>query len=173
MKIKKFNLFFILCLFIEFGVYSQNININFTNGTNNIYNLQDVRKITFSNNIMNLSLWDGTLFSWDINSINYYNYFEEIMSVENMINKINDQQIVLFPNPVNTELNLTINAEIHDDVSILLHDIKGEMILEKKLQFESSELNQTKFDLNEIPPGIYICRIVNKYFSVSKKVIKY
>ena len=61
----------------------------------------------------------------------------------------------------------------YDDVSILLYDIKGEMILEKKLQFQSSELNQTKFDLNEIPPGIYICRIVNKYFSVSKKVIKY
>ena len=58
------------------SVNAQTIDFNYTDGTTSSYNLNDIRKITFDVDIMNLHLWDGTIYSWDVNTIGQYEYNE-------------------------------------------------------------------------------------------------
>jgi len=67
----KLFLFISLMLFTT-ELNAQSIHFNYTDGTNASYNLEDVRKITFDADVMNLHLWDGSVYSWNVSTIGYY-----------------------------------------------------------------------------------------------------
>ena len=69
----------VFLLFLLLGLASisskaQSIYFNYSNGTNAAYNLTDVRKITFVADEMNLQLFDGSVYSWNVSSIGHYQY---------------------------------------------------------------------------------------------------
>jgi hypothetical protein len=173
MKKNRLKLSVIILVFFKFGLYAQTININYTDGSHNTYNLLDIRKITFSNDSLNLKLWDGTLYSWNINNISYCKYDEVLLGIENLLNKVNEQQIVVFPNPFSNELQIKINLPYEDDLWIGIYDQQGEILLNKKICVQPSKDYQAAFNLSNLSAGNYVCRLIGQNCSISKKVIKY
>ena len=152
--------------------YAQNIHFNYTNGSSANYNLDDVRKITFDADVMNLYLWDGSIYSWNVSTIENYNYEESPSNIQELLNKANAWDFSVSPNPTNTFLNIHFNLPKADEVLIGLYDMNGKLIMEKNLGSKVAGEYQEQLDLTTIPQGTYICRTSGVQNIITKKVIK-
>ncbi|MBU3659610.1 MAG: T9SS type A sorting domain-containing protein [Flavobacteriales bacterium] len=153
--------------------HAQNIQFNYTNGSSVSYNLEDVRKITFDADVMNLFLWDGSVFSWNVNTIDNFNYEESYSNIQELLNNANAWNLNVCPNPTNSILNINFNLPKADEVLIGLYDIDGKPILEKDFGNKVAGEYQEILDLTNIPNGTYICRISGTRNIITKKVIKH
>ncbi len=70
-------------------------------------------------------------------------------------------QINVFPNPANTELNIDLNTTIKN-YSVILTDLTGKKII------ESANIN--KIDVSKIEKGIYILHVTGDNFNAHKTV---
>jgi hypothetical protein len=152
--------------------YAQSIHFNYTDGTNASYNLEDVRKITFDADVMNLHLLDGSVYAWNVSTIGHYEYDETSLNLNEWISAANAWEVQVYPNPTSTNLHLWFNLPKEDVVSITLYDIQGKLILEKKMGNKISGEHQETLDLKDLPQGTYVCRITGKQNSITKQVIK-
>jgi hypothetical protein len=164
--------FFFLVMLCSLGIQAQSIHFNFNNGTNASYNLADVRKITFSADVMNLHLQDGTIYSWNVSTIGHYEYDANSVNVEHLLDETNNWNLQLFPNPTSDEVQLKYNLPKEDKIQIALYDLQGKLILEKNLGSKNEGENLDNLDLRQIATGIYICRISGEKNSISKQIIK-
>jgi hypothetical protein len=152
--------------------YAQSIHFNYTDGTNASYNLEDVRKITFDADVMNLHLLDGSVYAWNVSTIGHYEYDETSLNLNEWISAANAWEVQVYPNPTSTNLHVRFNLPKEDEISIALYDLQGKMILEKKMGNKISGEHQETLDLKDLPQGTYVCRITGKQNSITKQVIK-
>jgi hypothetical protein len=152
--------------------YAQSIHFNYTDGTNASYNLEDVRKITFDADVMNLHLLDGSVYAWNVSTIGHYEYDETSLNLNEWISAANAWEVRVYPNPTSTNLHVRFNLPKEDEISIALYDLQGKMILEKKMGNKISGEHQETLDLKDLPQGTYVCRITGKQNSITKQVIK-
>jgi hypothetical protein len=161
-----------LALLFSAGLKAQSVHFNYTNGTGAAYNLQDVRKITFTADVMNLHLQDGTITSWNVSTIGYYDYNASLVNIEPILDEVNNWNLQLFPNPTKDEIQLKYNLSKEEKIQIALYDLTGKLILEKNLGTKNVGENQDNLDLRQLPAGTYICRISGERNSISKQIIK-
>jgi len=152
--------------------FAQSIYFNYTDGTEASYALADVRKITFDNDVMNLHFVDGSLYSWNVSTIGYYQYDESQVNVREWLNQANAWEVSVYPNPTDARLNLQFNVPVADVVSLSFHDAQGKLILEKKLGALPTGVHNEALDLGPLPQGIYVCRIAGRQYSVTKQIVK-
>lgn len=155
-------------LFFTIGLRAQSINFDYTDGTNTSYFLEDVQKITFNVNIMNLHLKDGSVYSWDINSIKQYNYNE----LQNWLNNLNALELVIFPNPSSSIIKVCYNLQNEEEISLALFDVNGKLILQKNLGKQNSGKHQQILDISNFQEGTYTCRLSGSKQSMIKTLIK-
>ena len=62
----------VLTLLFNIELRAQSVHFNYGNGTNASYNLSDLHKITFDADLMNMHLFDGSVFSWPIANVIYH-----------------------------------------------------------------------------------------------------
>lgn len=157
----------LLSLFIQIGI-SQSIYFNYTDGSQSSYELKDVHKITFDDDIMNLYLLDGTLYSWNVYDIDHYKYKEsEEVSVKDVLefgNKIN-----VFPNPVSDVVNVKYDLEV-EKLVISLYSISGKLLKQRNINDTQSGI--TNLNLSMLPSGYYVITISGDNFNITKKIIK-
>jgi hypothetical protein len=161
-----------LALLFSAGLEAQSIHFSYTNGTGAAYNLQDVRKITFTADLMNLHLQDGTITSWNVSTIGYYDYNAYSVNVEPILDEVNNWNLQLFPNPTKDEIQLKYNLSKDDKIQIALYELTGKLILEKNFGTKNAGENQDNLDLRQLAAGTYICRIRGERNSISKQIIK-
>ncbi len=161
-----------LALLFSVGLEAQSIHFNYTNGTNASYNLQDVRKITFTADVMNLHLQDGTIYSWNVSTIGHYQYDANSVNVEPVLDEVNNWNLQLYPNPTKDEVQLKYNLPKEDKINISLYDLTGKLVLEKNAGSKNAGENQDNLDLRQLAAGTYICRISGERNSISKQIIK-
>ena len=151
---------------------AKSIHFNYTNGTNSSYNLQDVRKITFDADVMNLHLLDGSVYAWNVSSIGYYEYDESSVNIEYWLNQANAWEVVVYPNPTNGLLNVQFTLPTEDKILVALYDVQGKLIMEKGLGNMATGEHKEMLDLTNLPNGTYVCRISGQHYSITKKVFK-
>ena len=161
-----------IAMLFTVGLRAQSIHFNYTDGTNASYNLEDVRKITFDADVMNLHLLDGSVYAWNVSTIGYYEHDESSLNVQEWLNNANAWEVVIFPNPTSTNLNVCYNLPKEDEITIALFDMQGKRILEKKMGNKISGEHQETLDLKDLPQGSYVCRITGKQNSITKQVVK-
>ena len=159
-------------IFLTAGLRAQSIHFNYSDGTNASYNLVDVRKVTFDADLMNLHLLDGTVFAWNVSTIGYYQYDESSLNVQDWLNNANKWEVLIFPNPTSTNLNVRYNLPKDDDITIALFDTQGKLILKKTIGKQLFGEQQQTLDVSHLPNGTYMCRIEGLHQSVTKTVIK-
>ena len=159
------------CLLLHFVtlVNAQTIDFSFNDGNTSSYNLDDVRKITFDSDIMNLHLLDGNIYSWNIGAIGHYEYNEGTVQLIELINKMN---VKMFPNPSADILNITYFISHRDKVSLDIYDSQGQLIIVKNIGPQSEGINQITIDVGDFKTGNYSCRLSVGNLSVVKKMIK-
>jgi hypothetical protein len=162
----------VIAMLFTVGLRAQSIHFNYTDGTNASYNLADVRKITFDADLMNLYLFDGSVYAWNVSTIGGYQYNESSLNVQEWLNSANAWEVVIFPNPTSTNLNLHYNLPKDDEITIALFNMQGKLILQKKVGKQVSGEQQQTLDVSNLPEGSYVCRIKGQHQTVTKTVIK-
>jgi hypothetical protein len=152
--------------------FAQSIHFNYTDGTNASYNLEDVRKITFDADVMNLHLLDGSTYAWNVSTIGHHEYDETSLNLNEWISAANAWEVSVYPNPTNTDLHVRFNLPKEDEISIALDDMQGKLILERNMGNKISGEHQETLDLKDLPQGTYVFRIAGKQNSITKQVNK-
>jgi hypothetical protein len=80
---------------------------------------------------MNLHLQDGTISSWNVSTIGYYDYNVNLVNVEPILDEVNNWNVQLFPNPIKDEIQLKYNLSKEEKIQIALYDLAGKLILVK------------------------------------------
>ncbi len=162
----------IIAQLFSLGLFAQSIYFNYIDGTNSAYILEDVRKITFESDLMNLHLLDGSIYSWNVSTIGYYEYNETPQNIEVLINKANTFDVVIFPNPTNGDLKIKYNLPTDNEIRIELYDLKGKLIFNKNIGKQMQGQQETILNLSQVPSGTYFCNIIGEKYSISKRIVK-
>ena len=153
--------------------FAQSIHFNYTDGTNASYNLEDVRKITFDIDVMNLHLLDGSVYAWNVSTIGYYQYDETSLNLQEWLNNANAREVTIFPNPTSSTLTVRFNLPLSDEVSIELYDIQEKLILTKSLGKKETGEHQEVLGLSNVSEGSYLCRLSGQKNTITKQLIKH
>ena len=153
-------------------VRSQSVYFNFNNGTQTSYNLEDVRKITFNADVMSLHLWGGTIYSWNVSTIEHYQYSENMIGVEEVLALANEIEVNVYPNPTKNILHIAYTIHQEDEIKVSLYSLDGRLVLYKVLGRQISGEHLHQFEIAEFPAGTYECILNGKNFSISKQIIK-
>ena len=78
-----------------------------------------------------------------------------------------NDQLNIFPNPASDLLNLRFHSEFAEPIEIMLFDIHGKLLVQKKSQ--SNQL--TQLSLDGFSEGLYLVRISTKDKIALKKLI--
>ncbi|MEI6488396.1 MAG: FISUMP domain-containing protein [Bacteroidota bacterium] len=79
-------------------------------------------------------------------------------------NLLNENIIEIFPNPTHNKINITIHKIEHFDVSI--YNLSGILVLQKSFSEKISTI-----DLDTLPKGMYIVKILGKNSNVVRKLL--
>lgn len=93
------------------------------------------------------------------------NSFEAVLSVEE--NELD--QLSIYPNPNTGEFNIQFNPRSGEDVSVVVHDIRGRSIYSKNYN-NISRFEET-VQLNNAQSGVYLLTITDGEQKVTKKII--
>lgn len=85
-----------------------------------------------------------------------------------------DKDIALkaYPNPVRTLLSIRFNSDLPVDVSLLVYDLSGKMLLQKNQNYQSDSDCEINISVNMLPTGIYLYSIKTGGQVQSGKFIK-
>lgn len=167
-KIKTIVLLAVILTSLE--VNAQNVYFSYSDGTNGAYSLNDVRRMTFSNNVLNLDLNDGTNYQWNINDIVSFRY-NEVTGIGEVIKGLNGLDVKLFPNPNSGSFQLAYKLPKQTNIEVSLYSTDGKLVKTLYKGQQSAGEQRINAALTEIPKGVYTCRIEADGFSVNKKMI--
>ena len=154
-------------------VSSQSLYFNFTNGTSSSYDLIDIEKITFDDDLMKLHLLDGSLFSWNVSSIGHYEYDENnVGNVDELLNEINSLNLNIYPNPVGDFLNLSYHLAKEDALYFEIYDHTGRLFTEKNVGPKTLGEHQEQIFIGYFPSGSYLLKVKGREWTITKKIIK-
>jgi photosystem II stability/assembly factor-like uncharacterized protein len=76
--------------------------------------------------------------------------------------------LLVFPNPASEILNYTIdNSSFLNDIYISVYDLQGKLIFSR-----TSNLSKSEIDINNLPKGIYLLKIIYNQHEIVKKFVK-
>jgi hypothetical protein len=170
--------FFLLTIAILpfFAANGQSIQFSFTDNTEQSYIIDDTRKATFTGDVMNLHLVDGTVYSWNLSTMKHYTYNEGLVtSLEgNAGSKLAPMSI--YPNPTTGQLavNYTLDARMLVNLEVL--DLQGRKVRHMELGEQSVGAQTVQWDGldsggKSVAAGTYLCRIITPRVQMSRTFI--
>jgi hypothetical protein len=163
-------IFFIM--FIQNNVNGQCIYFTFNNGSQASYNLDSIRNITFTGNVVNLTKIDGTIVTWSMSFIRNYLYSTTVG-----INEISPiEKLSIYPNPTNDRINVSFELPGKESLSFTIRDSKGLLVHSSPSEMLDAGLHQYSWNINDIKgaglqSGFYIFSIITEKGLVTKKII--
>lgn len=157
----------ILLVITSTVIQAQNqLIVSLTTGQTDAFNVSNVRSIKFLNNNLIVTENNGVQSSWGIDDITEYTFksANAIGSAESIKN-----QLSIFPNPVSDQLSMEYWSIKEDKITIELVDINGKHV---RSLFEGMHQGKHTYTwTNDLPSGMYLCRVVSKYKSISKPFV--
>ena len=168
-------LFVLLGFVFCFGsLISQSIHFNYTDGSSSEYELEDVRKITFEGDVMQLHLNDGSQYNWNVSTIGHYQYEENSpnTNIEQILGLVNDLEVKVYPNPTNNLLHVYYNLPFADFIQIELYDLRGRILFNKVIGKKDMGKHFDEVSLEKLNKGNYLIKIVGENNTITKRIIK-
>ena len=167
-------LYLIAVLLISFkGINAQDLYIKFYSGLSVNYGLASVDRIAFSSTEMQVHISGGSIQSYGMDSIRYYNYQATVTGVTT-VSTGSPKQIKLLPNPTSGKVQLDFRLAEASEVQILLYSLSGHKLLIKNA-FALAGVQQLTFDLKSvgIESGIYFLELrSNKERFINKLILQ-
>ncbi len=171
-KINFINYFSIVSfIFCSNLFYSQSLNIQYKDGNNISYNLELISKITFKKDTMKLYLKENTIYDVALNNISKYEYINKSLSIKDLTQALNSLEINLFPNPISNELYFQLNIIKESEMTVLICDLNGNEIKNRKIEKQPIGLFQNKINLSDLSTGTYLFRLICEDNVITKKII--
>jgi len=83
----------------------------------------------------------------------------------------NASEINIYPNPTSEFLTLRVTSEKETDLTIIVSDIVGQILKEKKASIGQGNF-ENKIDVSNLSKGMYICTVISKNKKTTLKFIK-
>jgi lysyl endopeptidase len=81
-----------------------------------------------------------------------------------------DAALSLYPNPANTELNVTLTLDKGGMYTVAFFDLQGRMVKEKLVNVEPNQ--NLRFDISDLESGVYLFQVSNGINTFTEKLIK-
>ena len=158
----------IIATFIQAN--AQQLYFYANNGSLQIYAIEEVRSIDFDSIHINLNLVDESVVSFELDSLDYYSYSVDDVTV---VSKENDfPKLGFYPNPTNNLLNVKyFFPKLINSIQVRIHNLKGEKILEKEIKAEKE--GEVTIDVNDLTAGQYFCTFTAGEFVITKAFMKH
>jgi hypothetical protein len=166
------SLFVLLICLTENASAQQFLFFRFTDGTQGIYPLQQVKHMDFANNQARLRLNDGTEYAWPITSVDHYKYTDIITSADEASPAADPWQVQVFPNPSDGKQYLRFRLPAAGNAEVKVHDLAGKLIFRQSLDKLSAGQQEISLNWPAVRPGSYRMQLKSKQFSVSKPIIR-
>ena len=148
--IRILSLFVLLICLSGNATAQQYLFFRFTDGTQGIYPLQQVKHMDFANNQARLRLNDGTEYAWPITGVDHYKYTDIITSADEASPSADPWQVLIFPNPSSGRWKFE-STDADELVSVHVFDIAGRAVdVHREGNF---------FEIHG-PDGMYFVRVV-------------
>ena len=158
----------ILLLFITGNANAQQIFFYFNDESVQVYNLDEVSRIDFDAENINLHLTDESLVSFNTDLLNYYRYFaESVTSIESSPAR---PDFRIFPNPTDNNLHLKMDLLKKSNLNVRVQSIQGVLMLEKTIQAKNQD--DISLNLSGFASGQYICVINTGEYLITKSFVK-
>jgi len=76
---------------------------------------------------MNLHLFDGSVYAWKPSTIGYYNFNDNPAAITELLNNANSWEVIVFPNPINIDLQIHYVLPEKDQIIFTLYDLQGKL----------------------------------------------
>jgi hypothetical protein len=165
----------LLAMVAATAAQGQNIHFSFADGTQQSYALQNVRKTVFTEDVMNLYLTDGTIYSWNIVTIDLYQ-FNDLTSAGDDLQRSTLPPIKVYPNPTTGLLTVEYVLDSEMLVSLEIFDIQGRSIRKMELGIQHAGIHTTQWDGRNtdgqaVVSGSYLCHIITPRAQMSRNFI--
>jgi hypothetical protein len=164
-----------IILAVTTAVQGQNVHFSFTDGTQQSYALLNVRRTTFTDDVMSLHLTDGTIYSWNVSTIGHY-VFDELTTTGSELPNSTLAPMKVYPNPTTGRLSVEYALEADAPVTLQVQDVHGRTVRQMDLGLQSSGPHTAQWDGNDtdgspMAAGTYLCRISTPRMQMSRTFI--
>lgn len=156
----------LLIMFFLNHSYGQSILLKLNDGSSYAYSLNDIKKISFLNNVMDIELNDSSDVFYNVSIIQYLKYDNTLGSKD----VTSFEKICIYPNPISTFLKINFNLKEKYNVDIALYNQNGSIValFEDLVDLGQMEKN---YDCKHLNNGIYSCIIRSKDFTYKKQIL--
>jgi hypothetical protein len=171
MKVSYLSLLLIFLVFIIKASFGQSVTFDYSNSNSADYELTEIKHITFTGDILNLELNDGTVISRNINTIEKFQYSNVNVGIKEVLGIIEEISLKLYPNPNEGSFQISYSLLSAEDIQINILSQNGTLVKEVfKGENEIGDYN-LNINLDDLASGVYICQFYIGQSSISKQVI--
>lgn len=98
------------------------------------------------------------------NALQYYQN-QAVLSTPNNLKPSNN--LVLYPNPTDNEINIERNSEFNSNMDLTIYDMQGRTVTKKTLKN-----GETKINIESLLKGVYFVKVSSEEYIGTKKIIK-
>ena len=168
MKHKKLKLSAVLLLGLGLtSIQAQTMYVKTKGGTQTSFTLNEIQKMTFASGNITINKITGSPDSYVLSDLHCLLFNASVTEVEETTSL--ESSFIIYPNPVNTELNLQPGALNNQTTTIQILSIDGRMVYHEQVQTNATN---HQINISALPEGLYLCRITNGINSEIKKFIK-
>jgi hypothetical protein len=115
----------------------------------------------------------GFFVAWADGSIDTLEAKEPLTGIEKKEKaaRVQSQQLVVYPNPVNNELHILFGSEISSQAELGVYDLKGALVMPVQTMNAHSGLNETTLNVSSLSPGFYFVQLKSGDRSIQKKLL--
>ena len=168
MKHKRLRLSVVILLGLGItGLQAQTMYVTQNSGTQTAYELNNIRKMTFTSGNVNVQKTDNTIGVYALSDLKY-------LSFQDFTVGINEQQmaasntLLAYPNPVADMLTIDLTGTNNRESRISILNLEGKELLSQK----TSGMDMVTLNLSKLPHGVYLCRYTNGTEIKTVKIIK-
>jgi hypothetical protein len=153
----------------SFNTHAQQLYFNLTDGSTQLYTINEVRRIDFDSTNLNLRLTDETVVSIELDALLYYRYQPGTIT---QVESVNDRpSLNFFPNPADLQLNVRFNfPKTTAPIQLRVHNLKGDKLIDQTLKHANN--GEIALDISHFVPGQYICLLTSGDVVISKSFLK-
>lgn len=156
-------------LLLETGLtalQAQTLYIRENNGTQTVYTLSTVKKMTFASGNVTVLQSDNSTGIYALSELKYLSFQDLTTGIEEPLSR-NNINLIIYPNPVNDLLNVDLTtANRNGMITILTPEGK---VIQKQVTAGTAIAT---LDLSHLPHGLYLLRYNNATEIKTVKIIK-
>jgi hypothetical protein len=162
---------FLIALAFALNSSSQNLIVDANEFGTQLYNLNTLRKITFSDDSMSVYLQSGQVDNWSKTDIRFM-VFENDPLKQNVIESINLRNVIVYPNPSEGFLKIEWTSLERGNTNFEILDVHGKSIFKEAISVFNTGKQKTNIDLpTSVCNGIYFLKVNQNNTSSYQKVI--